>query len=160
MKQQCHIGFVYAAWLILVVGLIYHLSRGHVLDAAFFVFFVVVLMWAYIRYFPSVSALMGYGSVADKPATTVRPTSVEVVLYTGIGCPFCPIVKHRLEELQPKMGFHLTEKDVTFRPEVLVAKGIRALPVIEVGETRRVGNGTSEELAAFIGSFQPTGSAG
>lgn len=48
------------------------------------------------------------------------------------------------------MGFQLREIDVTFRPDVLVARGIKALPVIEIGDSRRVGNATSEKLAAFI----------
>jgi len=62
----------------------------------------------------------------------------------------CPIVEKRLAELQKKMGFELTEIDVTLKPEILIKKGIRALPVIEVAEALRVGNGTSEEIADFI----------
>ncbi len=44
------------------------------------------------------------------------------------------------------MGFELHEVDVTFRPELLVSKGIRALPVIEIGDAVWVGNGTSQQL--------------
>ena len=50
------------------------------------------------------------------------------------------------------MGFELTETDVTLRPDLLIAKGIRALPVVEVGDARWVGNATSQQLAAFITS--------
>jgi glutaredoxin len=114
---------------------------------------VVVVMWAYIRYFPSVSSIMGYGSVADTPPASVQTSNADVVLYTGIGCPFCPLVKTRLVELRSKMGFRLREIDVTFRPELLIAKGIKTLPVVEIGSVHRVGNATSEELAAFIASF-------
>jgi glutaredoxin len=152
MKQQCHIAFVYVSWVILVGGFIFHLWRGNIVEAVIWIPLIVLLMWIYIRKFPSLSSLMGYGSVADKPASSVQPSSADVVLYTGVGCPFCPIVKARLQALQSQMGFRLKEIDVTFRPELLIAKGIKALPVVEVGDTRRVGNGTSEEIAAFIAS--------
>lgn len=152
MKQQCHIAFVYASWLILIGGFIYLLSSGRLVEAIIWIPLVVLAMWAYIRFFPSVSSIMGYGSVADKPAAFVQPSNVDVTLYTGIGCPFCPLVKTRLEALQAKMGFRLRGIDVTFRPELLMSKGIKALPVIEIGGTRKVGNATSEELAAFIAS--------
>jgi len=93
---------------------------------------------------------MGYGSVADQPAKNLRRTNTKVTLYTGVGCPFCPIVKRRLTELQSKMGFELNEIDVTFKPELLIAKGIRALPVVEIGKSQWIGNATSEQLANFI----------
>jgi predicted DsbA family dithiol-disulfide isomerase len=93
---------------------------------------------------------MGYGSVQDQPATKVARTSVRVVLYTGVGCPFCPIVERRLKELQSKMDFDLGQVDITLKPGLLISRGIRALPVVEIGEARRVGNGTSEQLAQFI----------
>ncbi len=152
MKQQCYITNVYASLLILVGGFIYLLARGELIAAIVWIPVVALFLWAGIRYFPSYSSLMGYGSVADTPAASVRPSDVEVILYTGIGCPFCPIVKTRLQGLQSRMGFHLNEIDVTFKPDVLIAKGIKALPVVEIGDNRRVGNGTSEELAAFIAS--------
>ncbi len=150
MKQQCHIAMVYAAWLFLLGGFIYLLSRGEVIQAVFWISIVAAFLWAGIRYFPSYSSFMGYGSVADRPAASVQPTDAEVVLYTGIGCPFCPLVKNRLQALQAKMGFRLREIDVTFKPGVPLARGIKALPVIEIGDRRRIGNGTSDELAAFI----------
>jgi predicted DsbA family dithiol-disulfide isomerase len=93
---------------------------------------------------------MGYGSVADQQATNVQPSHVKVIFYTGLGCPFCPLVKRRLHELQSRMGFELSEIDITLKPDVLIAKGIRALPVVEVAEARWVGNATSEQLATFI----------
>lgn len=150
MKQQCHISFIYGSWLILLCGLIFHLFRGNYLQAGLWVFFIVLFLWLYIRYFPSLSRIMGYGSVEDKQPKDVEQVSARVVLYTGVGCPFCPIVKHRLTDLKYKMGFELKEIDITLRPELLVNKGIRALPVIEVGESRLVGNATSEQLATFI----------
>jgi predicted DsbA family dithiol-disulfide isomerase len=93
---------------------------------------------------------MGYGSVEDLPATQATHAAVSVKLYTGLGCPFCPIVKRRLTELRSRMAFELSEVDVTFKPDVLISKGIRALPVIEIGDARWVGNGTSQQLAQFI----------
>jgi glutaredoxin len=93
---------------------------------------------------------MGYGSVEDQPATDVHTSKGKVVLYTGLGCPFCPLVKKRLNKLQSTMGFELTETDVTLKPDLLIAKGIRALPVVEVGGALWVGNATSQQLASFI----------
>jgi glutaredoxin len=109
-----------------------------------------LFLWLYVRYFPSISRFMGYGSVADQQATNVQPSHVKVIFHTGLGCPFCPLVKRRLHELQSRMGFELSEIDITLKPDVLIAKGIRALPVVEVAEARWVGNATSEQLATFI----------
>jgi glutaredoxin len=150
MKQQCHVSFVYLSWLILACGMIFYLFRGNYLQAGLWVFFVALFLWLYVRNFPSLSKLMGYGSVADHPATEVIRTPGSVALYTGLGCPFCPLVRKRLKELQARMGFELREVDVTFKPDVLISKGIHALPVVEVGEGLWVGNATSEELAKFI----------
>ncbi len=150
MKQQCHISFVYGSWLILFCGFLFHLIRGDILQAVLWVCFVAFFLWLYVRYFPSLSRYMGYGSVADQPAKDIQPSNTRVVLYTGLGCPFCPLVKTRLNELRPKMGFELSETDVTLQPNLLIAKGIRALPVVEVGGARWVGNATSQQLASFI----------
>jgi glutaredoxin len=150
VKQQCYIAFVYGSWIILLGGFIYFLIRGDILGGVFWVVFIALFLWLYVRYFPAVSKIMGYGSVADQPATEIQPSKAKVTLYTGVGCPFCPLVKRRLQDLQTKMGFELEEKDVTLKPDLVVAKGIRALPVIEIGEVRWVGNATSEQLARFV----------
>jgi glutaredoxin len=150
MKQQCNISYVYGSWLILICGLIFHLFRGNYVQAGLWVFFIVICLWLYVRYFPSISRYMGYGSVEDLQPKNIRPVKTNVTLYTGLGCPFCPIVKKRLKELQLKMGFDLKEIDITLRPELLIQKGIRALPVVEVGKAHWVGNATSEQLATFI----------
>lgn len=150
MKQQCHISFIYGSWLVLICGFIFYLIRGNFLQAGLWVLFVALALWLYVRYFPRISRYMGYGSVEDHQPKDIQLTKTTVTLYTGLGCPFCPIVKHRLEELQSKMGFDLKESDVTLKPDLLIKKGIQALPVIEVGNTRWVGNATSEQLAAFI----------
>ncbi len=150
MKQQCHISFVYGSWMVLLIGAGFYLFRGSVVQAAVWVFFVGLFLWLYVKYFPSLAKFMGYGSVADKPANNLQSSRARVILYTGVGCPFCPIVEKRLTELQKKMGFELSKIDVTLKPDLLIKKGIRALPVIEVAAALRVGNGTSEEIAEFI----------
>lgn len=150
MKQQCHISFVYGSWLVLVCGMIFYLLRGNYLQVVLWAFFIPLFLWLYVRYFPSISRYMGYGSVEDRPAMQVTHAAANVILYTGLGCPFCPLVRRRLTELQSRMAFGLSEVDVSFKPDFLISKGIRALPVVEIGEARWVGNGTSQQLAQFI----------
>jgi glutaredoxin len=152
MKQQCNIAFVYGSWIVLLSGAVFYLVQGNVIQAVLWVCFIVLFLWLYVRYFSSVSRLMGYGSVADQPAKDVRTSNIKVTLYTGLGCPFCPLVKKRLTDLQSRMGFELREIDITIKPVLLIAKGIRALPVVEIAEARWVGNGTSDQLAGFIAS--------
>jgi glutaredoxin len=150
MKQQCNISFVYGSWFIFLCGLIFYIVKGDYLLACFWVLFIALFLWFYIRNFSSLSRFMGYGSVEDTPAKNIQNVNTKVVFYTGVGCPFCPIVKRRLTELQHTMGFELKEIDITLRPEVLIKKGIRALPMIEVGESQWVGNATSDQLVTFI----------
>jgi len=158
MKQQCHIFFVYSSWLILACGFLFCLSQGFVLQGVVWVCLVAISLWLYVKMFPALSRYMGYGSVADQPVKDSPPSHSKVTLYTGLGCPFCPLVSRRLKDLQSTMGFELTETDITLRPDVLIAKGIRALPVVEVGEARWVGNATSQELASFITGHGKPGS--
>jgi glutaredoxin len=150
MKQQCHISFVYGSWLFTVCGLCYYLFERNYLQAILWPIFILLFLWLYVRLFPSFSRSMGYGSVEDRPADRVIPAEIRVILYTGLGCPFCPIVKRRLRDLQSRMSFELREIDVTFKPEMLVSTGIRALPVVQIGEAKWIGNGTSAQLAEFI----------
>jgi glutaredoxin len=150
MKQQCNIFFVYASVLILVGGFLFYLIQGHFLMAVLWPCFIALFLWLYMKYFPGISRYMGYGSVADQPATNPQQSHGKVILYTGMGCPFCPLVRKRLKELQNTMGFDLTETDVTLKPDLLITKGIRALPVVEIGGAVWVGNATSQELASFI----------
>ncbi len=150
MKQQCHIAFVYGSWFILAVGFFFYLINGGILNAILWVCFAGFFLWLYVRNFPSLARFMGYGSVGDQAAADAPRSAAEVTFYTGLGCPFCPIVRQRLHNLQSQMGFRLIEKDVTLKPDILIAKGIRALPVIEVGPGRWVGNATSQQLAEFI----------
>jgi hypothetical protein len=113
---------VYGSWIVLLIGMAFYLFRGSVVQAVVWVFFVGLFLWLYVKYFPSLAKFMGYGSVADKPATTLQSSKARVILYTGVGCPFCPIVEKRLTELQKKMGFELSEIDVTLKPDILIKK--------------------------------------
>jgi glutaredoxin len=104
---------------------------------------------------------MGYGPVADVPA---RPASEpagqvpRVTLYTANVCPFCPILNRRLAELQRHSPFEVEGVDVTFRPDVLRARGLRSVPVVEANGRLLVGNATSAQLADFLRSAANVGS--
>jgi glutaredoxin len=110
--------------------------------------------WAKLRFFPQISAWMGYGPVADKAPSSVTKAGVEVTYYLLLGCPFCPIVEQRLKSLREKTDFSLTKIDLTLKPGMAASKGIRSVPVVEVGEERLIGNATTEQLAQLIGGAQ------
>ncbi len=157
MKQQCYLVAIYLNWLVLVAGLGYLLLTHHYGFAIAWLVVLPLAMWAYFRVFPSISRAMGYGNVDDKPAHDAdRPelhhsgSQLTVTLYTALGCPFCPIVEKRLQALRESMNFEIEKIDVTLRPDLLVSKGIRAVPVIEIGERRVEGNATSEKLTNLI----------
>jgi CBS domain-containing protein len=52
------------------------------------------------------------------------------------------------------MDFTLEKIDVTLKPQVLISKGISAVPVVEVLNGLLVGNATTEQLAELIGRAQ------
>ncbi|MFQ5742416.1 MAG: glutaredoxin family protein [Acidobacteriota bacterium] len=156
MKQQCYLVAIWLSWLglsvlFVVVGVL------HGWTAAGFVLLVTVLaQLAYIRWFPHLSKWIGYGSVADVSAGVVDapPALPRVTLYTANLCPFCPLVKQRLTKLQQQLNFELEQVDVTLRPGLILAKGLRSVPVVEAGGRLLAGNATSEELAAFLTGTQ------
>ncbi len=113
---------------------------------------VPLFLWLYVRVFPRISSAMGYGSVADQTTAVgeAPPAPKHVTLYTGLGCPFCPIVERRLKALQGRMGFLLEVVDVTARPDVASREHIRALPTVKVDGQRRAGCATTDELIALI----------
>jgi glutaredoxin len=152
MKQQCSMAFIYITWAILVAGLVFFVLRGDYAFAGLWLVVAPLALWAYIRFFPSISRYLGYGRVDDRSPQAVSKVSAKVILYTALGCPFCPMVKRRLTALQAEMGFNLQEVDVTIKPNLLMAKGIRAVPVVEVRGQQLVGNATSEQLVGFIGT--------
>lgn len=106
----------------------------------------------YIRVFPKISRSLGYGSVEDVPSEAHSPTIPvsKVALYTANVCPFCPIVRQRLVELQPTLRFELLEVDVTFQPGLTRDKGIRSVPVVETEGRLWFGNGTTAQLVSFL----------
>jgi glutaredoxin len=112
----------------------------------------IVAQVVYVRWFPTISRSMGYGSVIDTPVPAVPTggTLPGVTLYTANVCPFCPIVRRRLAELQRKSGLEVREIDVTFRPDIVLAKGLRSVPVLEANGQFLVGNATSAQIAAFL----------
>jgi len=114
----------------------------------------IVAQVLYVRGFPRISTLMGYGSVADTPPPSgaLAAPLPHVTLYTASVCPFCPILKKRLADLRQEAPFEVTEVDVTFRPEVIRAKGLRSVPVLEARGRFLVGNATSAQIVEFLRS--------
>ena len=150
LKQQCPLALVWLTWLgVPALALYIGLSQGW-LAAVFVMVVAVVAQLAYLRWFPRLSRFLGYGSVADVAAPSPPTAPPRVVLYTASVCPFCPIVRRRLNELRATLGFTLEEVDVTFRPQVVREKGLRSVPVVEAENRLLVGNATSAELSAFL----------
>ncbi len=151
LKQHCPLALVWLTWLGLPALALYMGLRLGWIAAVFILVVGVLAQVAYVRWFPHLSRLLGYGSVADVTAPPPHATPPRVVLYTANVCPFCRIVRRRLEALQEALGFTLEEVDVTFRPRIVQEKGFRSVPVVEAGGRFLVGNATSAELAAFLG---------
>lgn len=151
LPQRCPLPFLYLGWVAYVGGLIYFAVMGDYMRAGVWLVALPVAWWTYVRVFPRASHLFGYGSVADVAAGEVGRKSVVVTMYSAVGCPFCPIVEERLRALQERMGFELVHVDVTLRPDLLRSKGIRSVPVVEVGGRRWVGHATTQELAELVG---------
>jgi glutaredoxin len=150
MPQRCHMAIIWGNWLVYVAGFAWLMWSGRYVLAVLWLLLVPLLQWAYVRLFPRISSLLGYGSVQDVPAVASPRTTATVLLYTAAGCPFCPLLEERLRTLQREMGFNLESVDVTFRSGVLTAKGIRTVPVVEVGGRLLTGLATSEQLACFL----------
>ncbi len=119
------------------------------------VFILIVGVFAqifYIKLFPRISKWLGYGSVEDvaiSPAQKIKISSI-VTLYTANVCPFCPIVKKRLIEMQRNLEFKLNEVDITFKPNLIKEKGFRSVPVIEMAGNYWFGDATSAQLLSFL----------
>ena len=152
MEQRCHLSMIWLTWvglplLAILVGLRSGLFAGIVVLGV-----GAAAQILYVRHFPRVSRWMGYGSVSDTPADPASPPRppARVRLYTANVCPFCPIVRRRLEDLRRQTPFELEEIDVTFRPQIVREKGLRSVPVVEVDGRRIVGNATSAQLAALL----------
>ncbi len=152
LPQQCPVGMVYFTAVVYVGAGILLAFVAPFPMLVVWLAAVPIFLWVYVRIFPRISSAMGYGSVADvaSAAAAAPPAPARVTLYTGLGCPFCPIVEGRLRALQPRMGFQLQVVDVTARPDVAAREHIRALPVVSVDGRRRAGCATTDELAALI----------
>lgn len=151
LPQQCPMVFLYLTWALYVGGLVYFALRGQYLVTLVWLLLVPLALWVYVRVFPKISHYLGYGSVDDVGADVRGKRSVRVRMYSSLGCPFCPIVEQRLRALQEEMGFEFACIDVTLRPDLVKAKGIKSVPVVEVDDRRLVGNATSRELAELVG---------
>lgn len=160
MEQRCYLGMVWLTWigvplLAVLVGVRAGLSTGFPLGilAGLAVLGIgIVAQVLYLRWFPHISRWMGYGSVADTASRSgsLADSAPHVTLYTASVCPFCPIMRRRLTELQRHSRFDLQEIDVTFRPELVWEKGLRSVPVLEANGQFLVGNATSAQIVEFL----------
>jgi thiol-disulfide isomerase/thioredoxin len=148
---------IYLTWAMYAGGLAYFGWRGRWVLALVWLAGVPLIEWLYIRRFPSLSRSMGYGRIVDEGAEATGNVPVKVVLYTALGCPFCPLIEQRLEDLRKQMGFTLDKIDVTLRPDLLAAKGIRSVPVVEAGARLLFGLVTTKELAEAVAEAQRVG---
>ena len=143
---------IWLSWLVYLGGLGAIVAWHQWILAAFWVVFVPLAQFQFIRRFPAISGLLGYGAITDHPAPkgeAAQPRQ-HVVLYTAVGCPFCPLIEQRLEHLQARLDFTLEKIDVTLRPGLLTAKHIRAVPAVEVNGRIVTGLISSRELADAI----------
>jgi glutaredoxin len=158
MKQQCTLTNLYFGVLIFAIlyvgGVLFIATRDNWLAVLSWLVLLPCARWVGLRLSPLTSKWRGQGSVRDKLPSSVNKAHVEVAFYSHNGCPFCPIVKHRLEALQKEMGFTLTKIDLTIKPQLAASKGIRSVPVVEVGKERLIGNATTEQLAQLIAGAQ------
>ena len=152
MKQQCYLYNVWLTWLgIPAIAILMGIFAGW--WAFLFILFVGIFAQViYLRIFPKISRSLGYGSVEDVTVQPPRQSAAasKVTLYTANVCPFCPIVRRRLVELQHTLGFELSEVDVTFQPSLIREKGIRSVPVIEAEGRLWIGNATTAQLVSFL----------
>ena len=159
MQQRCYLIMVWLTWAGLpLLAVLVGLRAGFAGGLAVLVVGILAQV-LYVRWFPHLSRSMGYGSVADTPASAAPAAGSlpDVTLYTAGVCPFCPIVRRRLTELQQKSGLRIQEIDVTFRPELVRAKGLRSVPVLEAQGQFLVGNATSAQIVEFLRTVAGSG---
>ena len=114
----------------------------------FWFFFLPLWEFAVLGFVPLVR--MRFQREPPPPAVTVLARDAEVVLYTGLGCPYCPFVHRRLERLQSAMGFELKVVDLTLHPQLAAEKRIASVPVVEARGERVVGNAGIPQLMSLI----------
>lgn len=149
-NQQCSVTSLYRIGLCYAAGLLILGVLTNWIGLALWSVLVPAGKFAQIRFFPRFARFTPYGNVADSLPASVQRAPVNVTFYHALGCPFCPIVLERLQALQKQMGFTLERVDVTFKPQLLAAQGIRSVPVVSVGRNTLVGNATSAQLASLI----------
>ena len=137
---------IYLSWILYLGGLVYLVSTSRWIFAGVWLILVPVVQWLYIREFPRLSGALGYGRITDEPAATA-PSTATIRFYTALGCPFCPLMEQRLAAL----GVPFEKIDVTLRPDLLAAKGIRSVPVVEVGGRFLTGLVSTKDLAEAVG---------
>jgi glutaredoxin len=163
MKPQCYMAMLYLNWVVYLGVIAWAGLTGRYFFSLAWALGFPAFMLAYMAIFPRFSRVLGYGSVEDHSAAVSGgageggSSQPEVTLYKAVGCPFCPIVERRLDELEAQGGFTLRTIDVTLRPGTLAAKGIKAVPVVEAGGQRLTGNATSQQLAALVEGARGTG---
>ena len=158
-QQQCNVVGLALSWIGYAAGLGYFSYQREWVAGLLWLICIPSLRWVLFHFFPYISRFLGYGSIVDKfaripPRHADSPAPVAVNFYSFFSCPFCPIVLARLQALQKQTTFTLNTFDVTLKPQMLMTKGIRSVPVVEVGEHRLVGNSTSEQLAELIAHAQ------
>ena len=158
MKQLCALPHLY--WALVMFAVLYAscvIYLAYSRNWSVLLLWMVLLpsaRWLSLRLSPFTSKWRGQGAVEDTLPSTVSKAHVEVSFYSHNGCPFCPIVARRLDALRKEMDFALTSIDLTLKPKLAENKGIRSVPVVEVGKDRLVGNATTEQLAQLILSAQ------
>lgn len=154
-QQQCTVRSLYFSGVVgaigYVVGIVFFAYQAQWAALLLWLLLLPSLKWAKLRFFPRTSKWWGYGRVDDKLPASVKKARVEVTYYSLLGCPFCPIVERRLKTLQKEMDFTLTKIDLTLKPQISASRGIRSVPIVEVGEDRLIGNATTEQLARLVG---------
>ena len=157
-KQQCRLTSLYSGVVMFAIlyagGVAYYAYKANWPVVLSWLVLLPCARWVGLRLSPHTSKWRGLGSVDDKLPSSVNRAHVEVAFYSHNGCPFRPIVKRRLETLQKEIGFTLTKIDVSFKPQLAASKGIRSVPVVEVGKERLLGNATTEQLAQLIAGAQ------
>ncbi|HEV2493225.1 MAG TPA: glutaredoxin family protein [Terriglobia bacterium] len=152
-KQQCALTNLYRNLFIFATlyagGSAFLVYRGNWQTLLLWLVALPFARWVSLRLSPLTSKWRGSGSVADKLPSHVNEARVEVTLYSHNGCPFCPIVKCRLEALQKEMGFTLAKINLSIKPQLAESMRIKSVPVVEVGANRLVGNATSEQIGAI-----------
>jgi len=77
--------------------------------------------------------------------------SKTLIFYKSFFCPFCPEAERRIEALRKEHDFEVKEVNVTWRPDILIKKGIKAVPTVEVEGKMFVGLPTTRQLKELLG---------